>query len=256
MNRIQALARFLTLMTFLWVAPIAHAQSLPSDGSQGTAVEFTVAPYLLFPTMSGNMTVRGRDLEVDLGPSEIFENLELGLMGYFEVRKGPWAFAFDGLYMDLAKSAQLDTILGPVGATLGLQQGMYEFTGIRTVAPWADMVFGVRINNISGSFETVLLQLTGDSSATWVDPFVGVRLFVPETGNWFAGVRVDIGGFGVGSSFAWQIYPTVGYNFVDWFTLAGGFRFLDMNYETGEASELFVYDMSIYGPVVGFVFRF
>ena len=43
---------------------------------------------------------------------------------------------------------------------------------------------------------------------------------------------------------------------MDWFTLAGGFRILDMKYETGEGSELFVYDMSIYGPVVGFVFRF
>ncbi len=124
MHRIQALASSLTLATFLWVAPMAHAQSLPSDGSQGTALEFTVAPYLLFPTMSGDMTLSGRDLEVDLSPSEIFENLEFGIMGYFEVRKGPWAFAFDLIYMDLGKSAQLDTILGPVGATLGLQQGM------------------------------------------------------------------------------------------------------------------------------------
>jgi len=254
--RARAFACFLAFAAVMSAAPIAQAQSSPADGQQGTALEFTVAPYLLVPTMSGNVTLRGRDLEVDLGPSEIFENLEFGIMGYFEVRKGPWAFAFDGLYMDLGKSAQLDTILGPVGATLGLQQGMYELSGIRTVTPWADVVFGVRINSISGSFETLLLQLTGDSSATWVDPFVGVKLVVPETGNWLAAVRIDIGGFGVGSSFAWQIYPTVGYNFVDWFTLAGGFRILDMKYETGEGSQLFVYDMSMYGPFVGFVFHF
>ena len=69
-------------------------------------------------------------------------------------------------------------------------------------------------------------------------------------------MRADIGGFGVGSNFAFQIYPTVGYRFVDWFTLAGGFRLLTMDYETGEGEQRFVYDMSIYGPFLGGIFRF
>ena len=70
------------------------------------------------------------------------------------------------------------------------------------------------------------------------------------------GARIDFGGFGIGSDHAFQVYPTVGYDFARWFTLAGGFRYLKMKYEPGENDNLFGYDLSIYGPFVGFVFRF
>ena len=260
MRPLRLATGFLLVAFTVAFAPMAHAGNDPADESstprQGTATEFTVAPYFLFPTMSGNITLGGRSVEVDLGPSEIFENLEFGIMGYFEVRRGKWGFAFDGLYMDLEKEASLETPLGPAGAILGMQQGMYELSGIYDATDWADIVFGVRITSISGDFETLLLQIKGGDSKTWADPFVGVKLIVPDIGNWLVAARIDFGGFGIGSNYAFQVYPTVGYHFARWFTLAGGFRLLKMKYETGEGSELFVYDMSMYGPFVGFVFRF
>jgi len=235
------------------MSPPAQNTSTPS---QGTVTEFTVAPYLLLPTVGGNMTIDGRSLEVDLGPGEIFGNLQFGMMGYFEARRDKWGFAFDALYANLEKEASVETPLGPGAANLGMQQGIYELSGIYGAADWADIVFGIRINNVSGDFETLLFQIKGEDSKTWADPFVGVKLIVPDIGNWRVFARIDFGGFGVGSNYAFQIYPTVGYDFAPWFTLAGGFRLLKMKYETGEGSDLFVYDMSIYGPFVGFVFRF
>ena len=260
MKRYRLITCALALAVTFAVAAPAHAQEEPAGESsgtqQGTATEFIIAPYLLAPTMSGTTTIRGVPLDVDLGPSEIFDNLEFGFMGYFEVRRGKWGVAFDVLYMDLAKEATLETALGTVGVTVGMQQGMYEFSGSYGAADWADIVFGVRVNNIKGSYETLLLGLAGETSNTWADPFVGARLFVPDIGNWLVGARIDFGGFGVGSSYAVQVYPTVGYDFAQWFTLAGGYRLLKMKYETGEGTDLFVYHMSIYGPFVGFVFRF
>ena len=260
MTPLRSATIFFLVAFTLAFAPVAHAGGDPADGSsasqQGTATEFTVAPYFLLPTMSGNMTLRGRSLEVDLGASEIVDNLNFGIMGYFEVRRGRWGFGFDLLYMDLEKEASLETPLGPAGAILGMQQGLYELSGIYDATDWADIVFGVRINNISGDFETLLLDIKGGGSKTWADPFVGANLVVPDIGNWLVGTRIDFGGFGVGSNYAFQVYPTVGYDFARWFTLAGGFRFLKMKYESGDGDGLFVYDMSIYGPFVGFVFRF
>ena len=158
--------------------------------------------------------------------------------------------------MDLEKGASVETPIGTAGAIFGMQQGMYELSGIYEAADWADIVFGVRINNVSGDFETLLLQINGRGSKTWADPFVGAKLFVPDIGNWLVAARIDFGGFGIGSNYAFQVYPTVGYDFARWFSLAGGFRLLKMKYETGGGTDLFVYDMSIYGPFVGFIFRF
>ena len=236
--------------------PPTATSSAPQGAQPGTATEFTIAPYMLFSTMSGTTTIRGLPLDVDLGPGEIFENLEFGIMGYFEVRRGRWGFAFDGLYMDLQKDATFEGPIGTAGATVGMRQGMFELSGIYRAADWAEVVFGARINSLEGQYEAIRLPLRGEASHTWVDPFVGARLFVPDIGNWRVGARIDFGGFGIGSSYAIQLYPTVGYDFAHWFTLAGGFRFLKMKYETGEGRDLFVYDMSVYGPLAGLVFRF
>jgi hypothetical protein len=252
MNR-QRLAVVLAVAIAAVVAMPAHAQ----DSGGGTPFEFTVAPYLLFPTMTGDVTLRGRTVGVDLGPGEIFANLEFGLMGYFRVSKGKWGVAFDGLYMDLQKDAFIETIFGRLDLTLGLQQGMYEFTGFYEVRPWVELLFGARINDIQGGFTSPQVNVGFlESGATWVDPFVGAQFRVPDLDRWRVGARVDVGGFGLGSSFAWQVYPTAGYDFVHWFTLGGGYRVLSMNYKDGEGDEQFAYDMTIHGPFLGAVFRF
>ncbi len=260
MSKRHAVSSLLLAVVLAAIAPHAHAEptapAAQDDG--GTALEFTVAPYFLFPTMTGDVAINGIDMEVNVGPSQIFENLQFGLMGYFEVRKGSWGFAFDFLYMDLATAAELAPPvegLPPLGADFGMQQGMYELTVIRRAEPWADVIFGVRINNISSSFQAYTAPLEGDISETWVDPFVGIRLMVPSD-TWVAGVRVDVGGFTAGSSIAFQIYPTVGYRVTDWVTLGGGFRYLWMDYKKGEERERFAYKMATYGPFLGAAFHF
>ena len=97
MNTRRILASMLTLTALMVFAPLANAEpaSPASQDEQGTALEFTVAPYFLFPTMTGDVAINGIDMEVNVGPSEIFENLQFGLMGYFEVRRGSWGFGFD-----------------------------------------------------------------------------------------------------------------------------------------------------------------
>jgi hypothetical protein len=50
--------------------------------------------------------------------------------------------------------------------------------------------------------------------------------------------------------------PTLGYAFSDLFTVAGGFRYLKMKYDTGEGHQRFVYDIATAGPFLGFGFKF
>ena len=91
---------------------------------------------------------------------------------------------------------------------------------------------------------------------TWFDPIIVTRLTLPLENRWRLGVRGDIGGFGIGSSFAWQVLPFAGYRFANVFELILAYRALAMNYETGSGTDLFVYDLTTFGPEIEFVFHF
>ena len=54
----------------------------------------------------------------------------------------------------------------------------------------------------------------------------------------------------------WQLFPSLAIDFADSFSLDLGYRWLDIDYSTGEGNELFTYDVLTQGPVVGVGFRF
>jgi hypothetical protein len=66
----------------------------------------------------------------------------------------------------------------------------------------------------------------------------------------------EVGGFGAGSDFTWQVFPTLSVRLSDKASLELGDRWLDIDYDTGERNEQFRYDVLTQGPVVGFGFRF
>ena len=89
-----------------------------------------------------------------------------------------------------------------------------------------------------------------------VDPLVGVVLHTPAERRFLLKLYTEIGGFGVGSDFAWQIFPVVGFRVTDRASLEFGYRWLDMNYASGDGNEKSGYDVLSQGPALGFGFRF
>ena len=82
---------------------VVSAQSPAADeGDPGWGV--VVAPFLLFPNMNGQTSVRGIAVDVDLNPGDIFDNLDFGAMLYLEAANQDWAITLDGLYMNLGAS--------------------------------------------------------------------------------------------------------------------------------------------------------
>lgn len=225
----------------------ASAQSA-SDGWQ-----FTLMPYLMGASISGTQTVRGREVEVDLSASDIFSNLEFGAMGAFVARRGNWGLGSDVIWMALGANGSL----GPVGVEVDFDQGAFAFYGLRRLSEAADLSFGLRVNHLAGKLAIGSpLSLTVDQSETWVDPIVGLNLRSSLDRRVFARLYTEIGGFGMGSTFAWQIFPTVGVNLGRRSAIDFGYRWLDIDYENGEGNERFLYDTLTQGPVVGFTFRF
>jgi hypothetical protein len=232
----------------------AMTQAAQDDGGW----DFVLAPYVLFPHMSGNVTVGGSPSEVDVGPGDVFENLDFGAMLHLEMANPNWAITFDGYYVDLGAAADIPE--SGQTANVDIKQWMLEAAGLWSAAEWAEVGIGARLNSIEGSLLAEALgpapEIDESGKHTWVDPVIVARLTAPLENRWRLGVRGDIGGFGIGSSFTWQIRPFVGYRFANLFELVLSYRALGMDYETGSGAELFVYDVTTFGPELGFVFHF
>ena len=238
----------------LAAASPAVAQAPPTD-----AWRVSVVPYLLGASMSGTTTVKGQEVTVDMSASDIFSNLQFGAMGLVVARKGVWGVGGDAIWMSLGANGTAPGPLGRVTASADMSQGAFAFYGLRRLAPYADVFFGGRINYLSANLRinSPLQVRSVDGAKTWFDPLVGLQLRTPANGTrWHAQVYTEIGGFGAGSTFTWQVFPTVGVDLTKRASLEFGYRWLDINYETGENLTLFKYDVLTQGPVLGFGFRF
>lgn len=210
-------------------------------------------PYLLVPNITGTSGVRGLTADVDASSGDIFGALDVGAMLYFEVHDPAWAFALDGMYMDLGASA--GTRLG--SAELDLKQTGVMAMAYRRMQPWAELMAGVQFNSIEGGLAgSGPAGVDRSDTQSWADPYFGARLTLPRTDAWRFAFMGAIGGFGVGSDFAWQLYPQIGYRFHPHFELTGAFRVLDMKYDNGTGAQQFLYDLTTYGPQVGARFHF
>jgi hypothetical protein len=213
---------------------------------------------MLGAAMGGTTTVNGQEVTVDVSPSDIFGNLQFGAMFLVVARKGDWGLAGDAIWMSLGVNG---TAPGPVGVTASadVNQGAFSFYGLRRLSPVADLMFGARVNALEANLRIngPLAVRSVDGSKAWADPIVGLELHTPEDGKrWHAQVYTEIGGFGAGSTFTWQLFPTIGVNLSRRASLEFGYRWIDIDYSSGENDTLFKYDVLMQGPVVGFGFKF
>jgi hypothetical protein len=218
--------------------------------AQGPSDEWdvTVAPYFMGAAMSGTTTVRGREVDVDVSASDIFSNLQFGAMGIVVARKGKWGLGADAIWMALGTTVN-DT-------NVDFNQGAFAFYGLRRLSSAADLTLGMRVNTLQGKLTFNVIGVDVSQDKTWVDPLVGLTLHSSRERRLHFQVYTEIGGFGAGSDFTWQIFPTVGYSFTDRFSLEVGYRWLDLDYETGDGNDQFAYDVLTQGPIGGLVFRF
>ncbi len=233
-NRVPARGFLLAMVAACAVTSPAASQS-PQGSSRW---QWIVMPYFMASSMSGTTGIGPVDTEVDVGPSEIFSHLQFGIMLNIEGRKGPWAVALDGIYMDLEEDSKSG------GLTVGMQQTALELALFRRLGAAFELLAGVRYNALGASIQGQTVDRSTDQS--WVDPVVGLRVGTPETNKWSFSFRGDVGGFGVGSKLAVQLLPILGYRLSNRIGLALGYRYIDQDYESDDGS--FRYDMTTFGP--------
>lgn len=231
-----------------------------TESPDNSGWNFTAAPYLLFPGMNGQVAMRGIPVDVDLSTGDIFENLDFGMMFYFEAANDKWALTFDALYMNLGSDGE--TPLTGRAARVDMKQLAIDVKGMYRLLHWLEAGVGFRVNVIDGSLnvaegDIILPGNRVSMNETWFDPLLVTRASTDFLGSkWSLSFLGDIGGFGIGSDFTWQAKPYVGYRFSDLFEMTAAYRWIGIDYETGSGRDNFKYDMTISGPELGFLFHF
>lgn len=257
---------------------------------------FNAAAYGWLISVSGNVTARGQTVDTQASFIDLVQksNTLGGLMGYFEADKGKAGMYADLVYTRLGFGASNASYRNPIGglkiatsanAALTYRLLIVEVGGVYELFRWQhtegastaiDGVMGFRYwnNTISASFDADAtvdfsrlhfersfgLAVARADAIQWVDPVFGVRIRHQFTPRQELVVRGDIGGFGLGSQFAWQAVGVYSYA---WELDGGqklaallGFRALGVNYSSGSGVDAVGINETLYGPIIGLSFRF
>jgi hypothetical protein len=241
--------RFRTLA--LGVA-LAATAAVPPAAAQtaGDDWQVTLAPYAWGAAMEGTIAVRGQEAEVEISAEELLEDLDWGAMGMVAARKGDWGVTGDVFYVALSDRPEAPPV--EVEQTVGI----FTVQGLRRINDHLDLTLGLRWTEVTGSVRLDVPPVEFERTRDWVDPVVGIVLRTFAAGRWHGALIADVGGFGLGSDFAWQLFPSVGVALTDRASLDLGWRTMATDYETGQGSDRFATDVTLSGPVFGFVYQF
>lgn len=223
---------------------------------------FLVEPYLMFPTMSGTAGLGSLpDVPVEANPGDIFSHLQMGAMLTVEASNAKWAINSDLMYMKLKQDATPGTRIK--SGTVTAKQLGWELAGLYRLNRWLEVGAGTLLTSIDGEVNVTVNNIGGSTtdknksgSKTWVDPMLIARVQSKAGEKFIYSLRGEIGGFGIGSDFTWQVQAYAGYRFSKLFQMTGGYRVIGINYNKGTGEDRFLYDMDTFGPVVRFGFNF
>lgn len=215
--------------------------------------------YLMFPNLNGTNTMGSLpETEVDLSPSDVFSHFHFGAMIYMEIAGDKWAFTSDIAYMNLQEDVKPGTFINSGDITV--KQFSWEVAGLRKLSPVFDAGIGARLNNLNNKLDLLTNNIIGGGTTprskqvtrTWVDPVIIARVKGAAGKKFIYQFRGDLGGFGIGSDFAWQLQAYGGWQFTKKFQFTAGYRFISFDYEKGSGENYFKYDMDTFGPVIRF----
>jgi hypothetical protein len=224
--------------------------------------------YLFATDVEGESQIANVTTDVDLGFDDILDNLDMGFMGYIEQRRGKWSYIGDIAYLKLSadKSTASNNIL-QVELDADFKQTVFEgFVGYRilerkldTADLGLDLLIGARHTDLEFrlSSESALLGLSRSADRSrdenWTDAVIALRLQHSSRNGWGSMFWVDIGD-GTDSS-SKQFLGLATYQIDYNWKFYGGYRYLNLEYETGSGISKFAVDLDYTGPMFGVSYR-
>jgi hypothetical protein len=230
----------------------AQGQRVPTVGEEERPTwRFTFTPELWASGLSGRVGVGSVVGQVDLGFSDIFDDLDIAVMGLFEARRYPWIVRTDLYYVSLSDKPAV----APDGSTIQIGQDHFMlqpelgYTILNRAWGGIDALIGVRYWEVNADLTTLSQEVSGDQN--WVDGTAGAALRYHPAERWRLFAKVDAGAGG--SDFTWQGLGGAGYDLGRCCTLIAAYRYLDVDYQKDAG---LVYDVHLHGPALGLTLRF
>jgi opacity protein-like surface antigen len=243
-------ACFRNMVLSLWlcaVASVAHAAEWTHE----------IAPYVWGSSMQGTVGVGALTAETDMSFSDILDNLEFGFMGTYRASTDRYSITVDAIYMGLGATERgpggvlkADIDLDQVGLSADFGYALNDRFTVLAGLRYVDLETQVEVGGPLGNQRSASVQ------QSWVDPVIGAQCSWPFAGQWSLNLRGDVGGFGIGSEFAWQAIATLRWQLSPRTGVGLAYRHLDMDYEDGKGDERFLYDLATSGPALGVIFTF
>lgn len=238
----------------------AGAFHAPARAQGADEWSFQVTPYAWMAGLDGTVAT-SPDLppaDVDMSFGDILDDLKFAGMLLATARKGPWVIHLDTTYVKTESTERLGgvvfdsatvksettTLAGAVGRTIAESpEGSVDaYVGAR--AWWLDNSLDIRA--VGGG------RTGGSSSASWVDPLIGVSGRYQPSDRWTLFGAMEVGGFGVGADIEWSAMAGAMHHFSDTFSATIGWRHMVVDYDEDGV----VFDVTQTGPVLGATFRF
>jgi len=235
--------------------------------------QWTIAPYLWASDVGLDLTVNNdTTIGGDAQFKDLLDKVDTAFMGHFEGRKGRWGMYLDTIYLDLSDRSTVSVgpggpILGDLAADAGMKLRLYDAGGLYRfseagAAVQFDLLAGLRYIDVDvdanltlpGPGMTSVGISTGPSET---DLMLGARLIGFFADRWHWALRGDFS-FG-GSEGTYNGLASMGYTFGEsrLFTLTAGYRYMSIELDGATArGNPSAADVTMSGPLVGFVFNF
>ena len=225
--------------------------SVPA-GADG--MEYTITPFFWGSSLDGSIAVGPAAGDIDVGFSDLLDNLEFAVPINFQAKGGKWALIAEINYVALGGDLEVN---GPRGAVRQLGKYDVDMLIFELLSAWefsnfGEVLFGVRYQDIDVGLElfapTLVSQKFNDNQ-DWIDPVVGIRYGGPISRTWEYHIRADAAGFGLGSGSDLTINLRAGFGvkFSDKVAFLFGWHAYDVDFENQDLT----YDMLQQGPELG-----
>lgn len=219
--------------------------------------QFEIAPYLWATNMNGRVQIRNQSAPVDESFADIVKLLKAGGMLWLSADQDKLGLFANGLYASLSKDIDYAgyTINSTNKLTIvsaGVSYQIYKHNNY-----FIEPYLGLRFTRNNAGIKISNLGFDADNNQNWTDPILGSRIRYINNG-WRVILAADIGGTNFNSNKSLNLNGLVGYNpqtLQNWaFYL--GYRYLYQKYSTGQGSDYFLWNMRLFGPMLGLSYSF
>ncbi len=252
MNRAAcALAAASTLT--LTAAPLAAQESAAGGAEPTNSAQVMVYGWLAGATGEFQPFRGAPTIGFDNSFGEVMENLDAAFFVNALIRRDRFVATADLSYASLSRDGLVPPGIPASGQVSQLAITALAGARIEDSAPVSvDLLAGARLWNLDGRVTVPLAGVAAAPGKTFVDPIIATRINAGIAPRLSALVQADMGGFGIGSDFTYQVTGTLNYRASNRFFISAGWRHLHLDY--GDAGTRF--EGSQTGPIIGITHRF